>query len=72
MAGARRRTFPAADPKVGITLDDLAEFLDEMRALELPGATPVRAMAMIEIDFADGARIQRITADPAMLEEAGS
>jgi hypothetical protein len=64
-ATARRRSLSASDPKVGMTLDDLAEFVAEMVGhYELPGSTPVRAMGMIEIDFEAGPRIARLTADP--------
>lgn len=65
-AGARRRTMGASDPAVGITLDDMAEFVAEMRGhYELPGSTPVRCVGMLEFDMQDGPRIARLTADPA-------
>lgn len=61
---ARRRSLTPADPKRGMTLDDLAEFVAEMRGhYELPGDTVVRATGMIEFDL-DGPRVARITADP--------
>jgi hypothetical protein len=48
-----------------ITLDDLAEFVAEMRGYrQLPGHTVVRGFPAVEIDFADGPRLQRISADP--------
>lgn len=49
---------------VAITLDDLAEFVAEMRGLRnLPGDTVVRATGVIEFDLQNGPRIARITAD---------
>ncbi len=66
MADLRRRSLSATDPKLGMTLSDVAEFVAEMMGhYELPGSTPVRAVGMIEIDFADGARVARLTADPS-------
>ena len=63
-AAARRRTMSAPDPKIGMTLDDLAEFVAEMVGhYELPGSTPVRCTGLIEFDM-DGPRIARLTADP--------
>lgn len=61
---ARRRTSTAADPRTGMTLDELAEFVAEMMGhYELPGDTPVRCTGVIEFD-PDGPRIARLTADP--------
>lgn len=63
---ARPRTMGASDPKVGMTLDDLAEFVAEMRGhYDLPGETPVRCMGMVELDLVNGPRIARLTAVPA-------
>jgi hypothetical protein len=48
-----------------ITLDDLAEFVAEMRGYRrLPGHTVVRGSTAIEFDLRDGPRLMRITADP--------
>lgn len=50
---------------IAITLDDLAEFVTEMRDVhDLPGDTPVRAAGVLEFDLVDGPRIARLTADP--------
>lgn len=47
-----------------ITLDDLADFVTEMKGYrELPGNTVVRAMGLVEFDLQHGPRIARITAD---------
>lgn len=50
---------------VAMTLDDLAEFVREMKQYrELPGTTTVRAMGVIEaLDISNGPRIARLTAD---------
>lgn len=49
---------------VAMTLDDLAEFVAEMRGMrDLPGSTVVRAMGVVEFDLANGPRIARLTAD---------
>lgn len=47
-----------------ITLDDLEQFVQDMRALGLPGNTPVRCAGVLEFDLVDGPRVSRITADP--------
>jgi hypothetical protein len=65
-AQQRPRSLSASDPQTGMTLDDLAEFVAEMRGhYELPGDTVVRAVGMLEINLTDGPRIARITADPS-------
>lgn len=54
-------------PKDGkaMTLDDLADFVQEMLGQrQMPGTTQVRAMGTLEIDFANGPRIARLTAIP--------
>jgi hypothetical protein len=54
------------NPKDGmfITLDDLAEFVAEMRGYRsLPGDTVVRCSGHMEIDVANGPRVRNITAD---------
>jgi len=49
---------------IAMTIDDLQAFVDEMKQLrELPGNTVVRAMGVVELDFANGPRIARLTAD---------
>lgn len=49
---------------VAMTIDDLAEFVREMKQYrELPGSTVVRAMGVIEVDMLNGPRISRLTAD---------
>lgn len=61
----RKRTMTASDSRLGMTLDDLAEFVAEMRGhYELPGDTVVRCKGVIEIDLVDGPRIAQLTADP--------
>ena len=48
-----------------ITLDDLCEFVAEMRGYRnLPGNTVIRVAGYPEIDLTDGPRCVRITADP--------
>lgn len=65
MAAMRRRSLSASNPQVGMTLDDVAEFVAEMMGhYEMPGSTPVRCIGLIEIDFDAGPRIARLTADP--------
>ena len=54
-------------PKDGqsMTLDDLADFVQEMLGQrQMPGTTPVRAMGVVEFDFTNGPRIARLTACP--------
>jgi len=64
-------TNPAAGPY--ITLDDLAEFVAEMRGYRgLPGHTVVRAAPAVEIDFAHGPRVLRMTADTDSTPEESS
>lgn len=66
----RPRSMPASDPKLGMTLDDLAEFVAEMRGMhEMPGNTPVRVKGMIEIDLVNGPRIASLTAVPAEIPQ---
>lgn len=49
---------------VAMTLDDVAEFVREMKQYrELPGTTVVRAMGVVELDVQNGPRIARLTAD---------
>lgn len=49
---------------VAMTLDDLAEFVAEMKQYrELPGSTVVRVVGVLEVDLQNGPRLARITAD---------
>lgn len=61
----RIRVMTASDPARGMTLDDLAEFVAEMRGhYELPGDTVVRCKGMVEFDLVNGPRVSALTADP--------
>ena len=61
----RRRSLSASNPALGMTLDDVAEFVSEMMGhYDMPGSTLVRAMGTLEIDFVDGPRVARLTAEP--------
>jgi hypothetical protein len=52
-----------------ITLDDIAEFVQEMSALGMPGSSVVRARPAMEIDLQHGARVVAITAVPPVPEQ---
>lgn len=61
----RSRTATASNPALGMTLDDLAEFVAEcMGHYELPGSTVVRCKGMLEFDLVNGPRIAQLTAMP--------
>lgn len=53
---------PATGP--AITLDELAEFVAEAIGKGFPGATPVRAAGVLELNIAHGPRIARLTVTP--------
>ncbi|MFG2001716.1 hypothetical protein ACGFNU_21450 [Spirillospora sp. NPDC048911] len=45
MSTEKTTTAEAADPKHGMTLDELAAFVEEARGAEIPGTTIVKATA---------------------------
>lgn len=45
MSTAKTTSAEAADPKHGMTLDELAAFVAEARRAEIPGGTTVKATA---------------------------
>jgi hypothetical protein len=59
----RVKRYPFHPAGAVITLDDLAEFVIEMRERGLPGDTPVRGTPLVEFDM-DGARLRALVADP--------